>query len=303
VTFLLSIFRISFAMLAACALVACGGRPDMAEIVLCTGSKVAVRGTGSSLTVGATSLTTRSYVVDDFDLVIELIPRIQRWNGNLGLYRPSGKGDTHAVLEEGQQFFANEEDLYQWIDWARRWGGELRYTSDGLLMHWSMRHRGANEAGPKRSLNVDIVQLMLKGQKPQGCRARTMTLSRLPMARAAASSAPRCIVCRKRSGDDRWARIPGWARDVMQAHGITAEQVENRIAHGRASVIRASTYSRASVGEEDWRQSYVVQVTAPARSSRFLLSACRAVRRPRLRRRRARRRIPRNREPLCRAKD
>ena len=250
-------------MLAACALVACGGRPDMAEIVLCTGSKVAVRGAGSTLTVGATSLTTRSYVVDDFDLVIELIPRIQRWNGNLGLYRPSGKGDTHAVLEEGQQFFANEEDLYQWIEWARRWGGELHYTSDGLLMHWSMRHRGANEAGPKRSLNVDTVQLMLKGRKPQGLQgaydgAFTITDGKSGCVVGAAmhsefvASNPATIEGRAYSG---------WARDVMQAHGITAEQVENRIAHGRASVIGGiTTYSRASVGEEDWRQSYVVQV-------------------------------------------
>jgi hypothetical protein len=31
----------------------------------------------------------------------------------------------------GQQFFANEEEMYQWIDWAKQWAGELEYKSDG----------------------------------------------------------------------------------------------------------------------------------------------------------------------------
>jgi hypothetical protein len=255
-------FRFSFAMQVACALVACGGRPDMAEIVLCTGSKVAVRGAGSTLTAGATSLTTRSYVVDDFDLVIELIPRFQRWNGNLGLYRPAGKGDTHTILEEGQQFFSNEEDLYQWIAWARRWGGELRYTSDGLLMRWQVRHRGAEEIGPKRSLNVDVVQLMLRGRKPHALQgaddaAFTITNAKSGCVVGAAmhstyvASEPARIAGRAYSG---------WARDVMKAHEITYDQVEDRIAHGRARTAADITTYSPQPGGKDWRQSYVVQV-------------------------------------------
>jgi len=255
-------FCFSFAMLVACMLTACGGRPDMAEIVLCTGSKVAVHGSGSVLTVGATSLTTRTYVVDDFDLVIELIPRIQRWNGNLGLYRPAGKGDTHTVLEEGQQFFSNEEDLYQWIAWARRWGGEMHYTSDGLLMRWQVRHRGADEIGPKRALNVDVVQLMLRGRKPQGLKgaddaAFTVTNANSGCVVGAAmhstyvASDPAMISGRAYSG---------WALDVMRAHEITAGQVEDRIAHGRARTAANITTYSPPPGGDDWRKSFVVQV-------------------------------------------
>lgn len=255
-------FCFSFAMLLACLLTACGGRPDMAEIVLCTGSKVAVRGAGSLLTVGATSLTTRSYVVDDFDLVLELIPRFQRWNGNLGLYRPAGKGDTHAVLEEGQQFFSNEEDLYQWIAWARRWGGELHYTSDGLLLRWQVRHRGADEAGPKRALNVDVVQLMLRGRKPRGLRGADDAAFAITNAKSGCfvgaamhstyvASAPATIAGRAYSG---------WARDVMRAHEITADQVEDRIAHGRARTAASITTYSPAPGGDDWRKSFVVQV-------------------------------------------
>ena len=194
----------------------------MAEIVLCTGSKVAVRGAGSTLTVGATSLTTRSYVVDDFDLVIELIPRFQRWNGNLGLYRPAGKGDTHTIIEEGQQFFSNEEDLYQWIAWARRWGGELHYTSDGLLLRWQARHRGAEEAGPERSLNVDVVQLMLRGRKPHGLSgaddaAFTITNAKSGCVVGAAMHSTYVASDPARTAGRAYS---GWARDVMKAHGM-----------------------------------------------------------------------------------
>jgi len=252
----------SFATLIACALVACGGRPDMAEIVLCTGSKVAVRGAGSTLTVGATSLTTRSYVVDDFDLVIELIPRFQRWNGNLGLYRPAGKGDTHTIIEEGQQFFSNEEDLYQWIAWARRWGGELRYTSDGLLMRWQVRHRGAEEAGPKRSLNVDVVQLMLRGRKPDGLQgaddaAFAITNAKSGCVVGAAMHSTYVASDPARIGGRAYS---GWARDVMKAHEITFDQVEDRIAHGRARTSGEITTYSPPPGVDDWRQSFVVQV-------------------------------------------
>src|SRR5262245_20476566 len=151
-------------------LAACGGPPGKAEIVLCKGSTVTVRGDRSVLTVGASSLTMRSYHVDGLDFAVELIPRWERWNGNLGIYRPSGSGDTHLVLEEGQQFFANEEELYQWIDWAKQWTGELEYTSDGLLMRWNFGKRAPDAEGPERFLSADVVQLMLRGVKPAGLR-------------------------------------------------------------------------------------------------------------------------------------
>ena len=232
----------------------------MAEIVLCTGSKVAVRGAGSTLTVGSTSLTTRSYVVDDFDLVIELIPRFQRWNGNLGIYRPAGQGDTHTIIEEGQQFFSNEEDLYQWIAWARRWGGELRYTSNGLLMRWQARHRGAEEAGPKRSLNVDVVQLMLRGRKPHGLQGADDAAFTITNAKSG------CVVGAamhstyvERAGEDCRARVFGMGarRD---------EGARNHLRPGRGShcartgphVRRLRPIRRRQV--DDWRQSFVVQV-------------------------------------------
>lgn len=255
-------FIFSFAMLVACLVAACGGRPDMAEIVLCTGSKVAVRGAGSLLTVGATSLTTRTYVVDDFDLVIELIPRFQRWNGNLGLYRPAGKGDTHTIIEEGQQFFSNEEDLYQWIAWARRWGGELRYTADGLLMRWQVRHRSADEVGPKRALNVDVVQLMLRGRKPQGLRGADDAAFTIANAKGGCvvGAAMHSTYVASDPATMGGRAYSGWARDVMKAHEISADQVEDRIAHGRARTAAEITTYSPLPGGDDWRQSFIVQV-------------------------------------------
>jgi hypothetical protein len=254
---------IAIACAVLCALAACGGPPGKAEIVLCPGSSVTVMGEGSSITVRATSLTTRVYQVEDFDFAADLIPRWQRWNGNLGLYRPGGSGDTHAVLEEGQQFFSNEDELYDWVEWAKRWGGELHYTSDGLLVRWATRRRGAEEAGPKRSLSVDVVQLMLRGQKPAGLGGAddAAFIVRNPgkgnctvgaaMHSTFVASGPATV------GGRAYA---GWALDVMKAHGITAADVENTIAHGRAERFEGLvTYTNETEGS-DWRKRFRVRV-------------------------------------------
>jgi hypothetical protein len=231
------------AIAVACLVTACGGPPDQAEIVLCKGSRVTVRGARSVLTVGASSLTTRSYQVDGFDFAVELIPRWQRWNGNLGIYRPSAAGGTHRVLEEGQQFFANEEELYQWIDWARQWPGELRYTSDGLLMHWNFGRRDPGGAAPQRFLSVDVAQLMLRGHKPaalEGADDAAFTI---------ADSGRDCVVgaaMHSRFVASEPALLggrayAGWARDVMKSHGLTADDVEYVIAHGKATAVDGMT--------------------------------------------------------------
>jgi len=218
-------------------LAACGGPPGKAEIVLCKGSTVTVRGDSSVLTVGASSLTTRSYHVDGFDFAVELIPRWERWNGNLGIYRPSGSGDTHLVLEEGQQFFANEEELYQWIDWAKQWAGELEYKSDGLLMRWNFGERVPEAEGPKRFLSVDIAQLMLRGEKPAGLRGANDAAFTIenPAKDCTVGAAMHSSFVASEPGSIGDRAYAGWALDVMKAHGIKAEDVEYVIAHGRAS--------------------------------------------------------------------
>jgi hypothetical protein len=47
---------------------------------------------------------------------------------------------------------------------------------------------------------------------------------------------------------------------VMRAHEITAEQVEDRIAHGRARTAANITTYSPPPGGDDWRKSFVVQV-------------------------------------------
>lgn len=247
----------------ACVLAACGGPPGKAEIVLCPGSSVTVMGQASSLTVRATSLTTRVYQVEDFDFATDLIPRWQRWNGNLGIYRPAGKGDTHAVLEEGQLFFANEDELYEWVEWAKRWGGELHYTSDGLLLRWSTRHREPAEEGPRRSLSVDVVQLMLRGNRPQGLGGAddaAFTVRNPANGHCTVGSAMHSTFVASGPSTVGGRAYSGWALDVMMAHGIKASDVENTIANGRAERFEGmTTYTVAPEGS-DWRKQFRVRV-------------------------------------------
>jgi hypothetical protein len=254
---------IALACAMACVLAACGGPPGKAEIVLCPGSSVTVLGESSALTVRATSLTTRVYQVEDFDFATDLIPRWQRWNGNLGIYRPAGKGDTHAVLEEGQQFFSNEDELYDWVEWAKRWGGELHYTSDGLLMRWSTRHREPAEEGPRRSLTVDVVQLMLRGRKPEGLGGAddaAFTVRNPARGGCTVGAAMHSGFVASEPATVGGRAYAGWALDVMKAHGIKAADVEATIANGRAERFEGmTTYTWAPAGS-DWRRQFRVRV-------------------------------------------
>jgi hypothetical protein len=255
--------RTTAALALACALSACGGPPGKAEIVLCPGSSVTVMGQASSLTVRATSLTTRVYQVEDFDFATELIPRWRRWNGNLGIYRPSGNGDTHTVLEEGQQFFANEDELYEWLEWAKRWGGELHYTADGLLLRWAARHHDPEAQGPRRSLSVDVVQLMLDGRKPAGLQgaddaAFTVRNSERGGCTVGAAMHSSFVASDPATVDGR--AYSGWALDVMKAHGIQAADVEYTIAHGRAEPFEGRTTYTYEADDADWRKQFRVRV-------------------------------------------
>ncbi len=254
---------IALACALACAIAACGGPPGKAEIVLCTGSSVTVIGESGALTVRATSLTTRAYQVEDFDFAVDLIPRWQRWNGNFGLYRPAGGGDTHTVLEEGQQFFANEDELYEWIEWAKRWGGELHYTADGLLMRWATRHRGPAETGPRRSLSVDVVQLMLRGRKPNalgGAEDALFTIRNPAGGDCTVGAAMHSGFVASGPATVGGRAYAGWALDVMKAHGITAADVENTIAHGRAERFEGRTTYTNEPGGGDWRKKFRVRL-------------------------------------------
>jgi hypothetical protein len=250
------------AILLASGMAACGGPPGKAEIVLCPGSSVTVAGAQGPLTVRATSLTTRAYRVEDFDFAADLIPRWQRWNGNHGLYRPSAGGDTHAVLEEGQQFFASEDELYDWIEWAKRWGGELHYTSDGLLVHWATRRRSPGEEGPRRSLAVDVVQLMLDGGKPGalgGADDEAFDVRQPARGDCRVGAAMRSQFVASRPATVGGREYAGWALDVMKAHGITALDVERTIAEGRAERFEGHiTYVRGQ-GGPDWREAFKVR--------------------------------------------
>lgn len=246
-----------------CLLAGCGGPPGKAEIVLCPGSSVTVMGATGALTVRAKSLTTRVYQVEDFDFATDLIPRWRRWNGNRGLYRPAGGGDTHTVLEEGQQFFSNVEELYDWIEWAKRWGGELHYTSDGLLMRWMASHRGPGQQGPRRSLSVDVVQLMLRGERPAGLEGAddaAFTVREPERGHCRVGAAMHSDFVASEPATIGGRAYSGWALDVMEAHDITSADVEDAIAHGRAVRYEGQTTYTAGLTGPDSRKQFRVRL-------------------------------------------
>lgn len=198
------------------------------ELVMCPGSSIEVAAADRSLSIHAVGKLKRRYRISGIDETAALIPRKSRWNGSFGAYRPAGVGDLHLILEESLLFFDTEEDLYYWLSWKKGFGGQFYYTSDGLVVSWSIMVRASNPKSSDRALRVDVHQLLLKGEKP-----RNLTGAQNEAIRISNSSMD-CTI-----GDHRNARFiaspskviggrrySGWAIDIMRAHDITPEMVE-----------------------------------------------------------------------------
>lgn len=88
-------------------------------------------------------------------------PRRSRWYGSLGMYRPTGDGTLHAVLEEGQQHFASEREAYEWLGEKKKFGNYV-WDRDGLVVGWKQQRRPEDGFV---ALHVDVWQLYVNGKR------------------------------------------------------------------------------------------------------------------------------------------
>jgi hypothetical protein len=255
--------RVLAAIAIVCSSAACDSEHTVDnESVLCPGSTLTVNGEHHSISIAAPSTLVRTYAADGVRETVELIPRDRRWNGSLGLYIPSGIGSTHIVAEEGIQFFSTSEDLQQWIEWNRSVGGQLRYTSDGLFVRWTVSHAADKDSGPKHSLAVSVFQLLLDGEKPDnltGARPEAFSLS-IPDSACTIGNPRNSTFVASEPATIGGRAYSGWALDVMKAHDITAEEVEQVVEHGE-SVVTGNLTTYMPPNSSSWANSFRVKTT------------------------------------------
>lgn len=231
------------------------------EIVMCPGSSIRVVSHGQALTIEAPGLITRRYKITDIDVEVNLIPRRERWIGSFGLYRPTGVGDLHLVLEESLQFFSSIEELRVWLDWVGDRDRLIEYTSDGLVVFWGIQRNLNFNPGPTQALNVEAYQLLVRGTKPRnllGADDAAFTITNPSKSCMIGdkgtsqfdASEPAIIGGRKYSGR---------ALDFMRDREITPAMVEQLIRKGERSEFgRKIMYYYRPRDMADWSNSFTL---------------------------------------------
>jgi len=139
------------------------------ELVMPPGCIIEAVNKQGKMRIEAVGKYTRKYKWKGRSKKFRLWPREKRWNGSKGAYRPSGDRDMHAVLEEGQQHFSSQEEVYPWLIWQRYNGRrDVKYTSDGLVVVWQEQRHPV--AANYSALSVDVWQIYVDGKKPSGLR-------------------------------------------------------------------------------------------------------------------------------------
>jgi len=203
---------------------------DKNEIVMCTGSSITARSDGQSIRVTADGATRRRYEVSDLNVVQELRPREERWNGSLGLYSPVGSNGLHVVAEEGFQHFNSTDELEAWLSWNSERLHHV-YTSDGLWVGWDVQLRPERSAsGPPRALTVEVWQVFVDGAKPAGLpNSRDVDISRI-RGEAVCSHPIPFVGSEPRRIDGHL--YSGRAIDILKERGISADQVSRIVSKG-----------------------------------------------------------------------
>ena len=136
---------------------------EVAESVMVPGSTIKATNAQGTLVIKAEEGFKRTYSTPHVQKTFQLFGRDKRWDGSLGMYRPFGDRDLHAVLQEVQQHFNTTEEALAWLERQKTWH-DLRWTSDGLAVAW--REQARPEDG-FIMLSTEVWQIYIRGRKPK----------------------------------------------------------------------------------------------------------------------------------------
>lgn len=135
------------------------------ERVIPVGATVAATTANGTMLITASSTTRRRYRWGNRDGSYALMPRVSRWYGSLGLYVSSapmrGPGwSVDGVLTEYQIHFRDDLSAVRWLTANARSPDRLVWGSTGLSVAFI-------EIPSRGQLDVDVVQVCIRGKKPQ----------------------------------------------------------------------------------------------------------------------------------------
>ena len=206
-----------------------------AESVMTTGMIIEATNTFGRIRIEASEGTRRIFFWNGAKESVRLRRRPSRWQGSFGLYSPGGGPRVHLIVEEGQQHFCSECEASEWLLRERdRMGWAC--TSNGLVVGW---YRAKKPDSDYWAVVVVTWQILINGHEPTRLEAMcdhsvVVTGSRMSPDRETkhvfVPSAPQLINGRLYSGK---------AQDLMAESGVSPDDVEDTIAHGKPLQIAA----------------------------------------------------------------
>ena len=172
-------------VLTACGSAVVNDNPE-SELVMQPGMSITATNIQGTMRIDYIDKYTRRYAWDGNVKIFRHQPRMKRWLGSLGMYRPQGDGSMHAVLEEGQMRFTSLGDAYTWLKKSERFM-DFVWTEDGLVVGWKKQ---ASPDDDHLALSVQVWQLFVRGKKPalKGAEAAKIKIS---------TAVPSSTLCRR----------------------------------------------------------------------------------------------------------
>jgi len=179
------VFAVCVALLISCCTQVVNDNPE-SELVMQPGMSITATNSQGTMRIDCIDKYTRRYAWDGNVKTFRHQPRMRRWLGSLGMYRPQGDGSMHAVLEEGQMRFTSLDDAYTWLKKSERFM-DFVWTEDGLVVGWKKQARSDDD---HLALSVEVWQLFVRGKKPalKGAEAAKIKIS---------TAVPSSTLCRR----------------------------------------------------------------------------------------------------------
>ena len=128
------------------------------------GMSIVIKSDNGELLIKAGRKTNRSYTWNGETISADLIPRLERWYGALGLYhphlRPPHENVVHMIVQEYEKNFDSLDDALKWI--KEHNDPDCIYRDDGLFTRFSRKE----SIDGKIVINILLIQILNDGKKP-----------------------------------------------------------------------------------------------------------------------------------------
>lgn len=140
------------------------------ETVLSDGMKICASYENEHICIAAEGFTKRIISWDGKVHAINLVPRIERWYGKLGLVSPKQPKNlwrdhgeiTRALIKEAEIKYNSVESSLKRLESYKTYGHNVVYNDNGILFIWSKA-----ELPGQNVLSLSVFQIIINGKKPK----------------------------------------------------------------------------------------------------------------------------------------